>query len=340
MTDDWTPHPQQLALLEWFAGWTPKIHARPEARRWPPGYRAIADISLQGQMGFNPKKIEQARRAGTLSPHGSNDWDVCGSLLPLGLVEGIYNLARLTPRGRTVLLASGVACPEVFPSHAPEVFDDVDLRDGAEPDMAGVAESMSRERLDWHARGSARMTTVSGERFLNGSLRSHDRYVGLRIYVDGHEIVEVGLSFEQLASLLVTSSEVPVTVDRYRDHEGMPQSRPAPPPIQPGLRMRKRLANTGVETDGRLDELAKMVEGTASLSQKRRNELLHLIRIIQHNNLSNQAFVVEQAAEEVSAVVEAAAIVVSGHGRGAPVGALSPVTARLLEGVRGDGEAP
>lgn len=296
---------KHLRLLRWFAEWTPAVHKADweTRRRWPPGYRKIADVSIG-----TAEVIEKAKREMSLPPNGTADRAYVRDLIAHGLVEGTMWVARLTLKGAMTLKEHGLRCPEQFASHAKDVFDPV--RFEATKGWRDRMPSYVRDDLNALDRGSAQLCiTSSNGQYLNGSIRKHNRYVCL--HVRGPEqLLEMSMSFEQLASLLTGSIRVPVTLEWFLDHEGMPQSREVRPALNIQERMKARLQEAEAKLGTHLDELAEMVK-KCNLSKKRTTEMLREIEVVRSHSEANKAFVAEQATEEISAVVEVAGAMLS-----------------------------
>ena len=123
-----------LAVLSWYAAWTPAVHERAwkARRRWLPGFRAMEDTSTAYTGG---KDLEKAIAEDSYPPALGGETirrtrarNSLEKLLSYQLLEGCaWTACRLTPRGRAALLLNGRTCPAFFESHCPEVFDDCDL---------------------------------------------------------------------------------------------------------------------------------------------------------------------------------------------------------------------
>jgi len=296
-------------------------------------------------------------------------------LIEYRLVEGHPSDAcRLTARGRAALKARGQDCPDSFKSHCPGIFDDhnllpikghnvrIDLMDDvmirhhdeykvkhgeALPDTKVTWDLMLREYSDDDYRGRGTLTGASAglricqttNRHLNGSLRSHGQYVALTVQSEtGRKVVECALSLEGLADLLVSNSDVPITVDFYRGKDGMSRTEPAPPPVSVSRRMNERIARGNQDMQGWINKAADLVEGT-KMGKRAQAEILKLLGLAKRDADSHGAFAAEQAMEEVSSVAESMMTVMSdrmeltGQGSGGLlIGGVEPTTTLLLEG--------
>jgi hypothetical protein len=225
-------------------------------------------------------------------------------------------------------------------SHAPNVFDNVDLRPrvtkgifefcGREDREMRVGTLLPDEETSWRLmlreykeddqrvrgmpllhRAQARMSICDGERALHGSLRMHRRYVHVTIEnAAGKDVCEFAVSLEGLTDLLVSNMAVPVTLDHYFDHEGMLQSEPALPPTSISDRMQARMEQTDSDRDARVKELEEQLRAL-KVSDKKKTELLKRLELIAGMERSNLAFRVQQAAEEVGSLVDGAMTIVS-----------------------------
>jgi len=291
-------------------------------------------------------------------------------LLEYRMIEGHTSQAcRLTARGRAALKIRGLDCPDFFESHCPEIFDDHNLlpilgrnvhidmmdrvmsrlppeykvdHDEPLPDNKTTWELMLREYSEDDYRGSGTLTKASAGlricsttgRYLNGSLRNHHQYVSMTVQTEtGHRVVECALSLEGLADLLVSQSDVPITVDYYTGQDGMSRSEPAPPPVSVTRRMRERIARGNQDIQGWIDKAALLVEGT-KMGKKAAAEILHLLSLAKRDADGHGAFAAQQAMEEISSVAESMMTVMgdrAGQGSaGLLVGGEEPTTTTLL----------
>lgn len=180
-------------------------------------------------------------------------------------------------------------------------------------DPTAIRSSRNDFELD-RSKSSVHLTMASGQRFLNGSSVAHSNYVRLTVNSpDGRELVEVALTFDQFASMLVSSMETPCTVDTYWSvtDRCVRLQEVVKPPESVGARMRQRL-------DTRLDdmrtklqnmeaELDAQIASGKPMTKTKLQELRKAISIYASHYDSNRDFTVLQAQEEVSSIVEQAA---------------------------------
>lgn len=335
-----------LKVLEWFSEWTPEVHKADwkNRRAWPPGFRAITDCSTYSD------KIRWAQLTLAMPPELTGDKPgrpitaklLVPRLLSFRLLEGDWNCARLTARGRAALLFHGMACPSAFKSHADNVFDAFDLRPILGKNVRLDFDDRIMKRLDpvylearrgdhlpddkqtwglmleeysadsYRSSGgltgcSARLTIAStGPRgkALNGSLRLHNSYPTLAITDDnGRTVTEISMSFEGLAELLVASHNVPVTVDAYNGPDGMIRSLPVPDPLSISRRVRERVKKSQQDAVRWVKEASELIEN-GRIGKKLQAELLQKLELAERDFLSQGAYPAQQAMEEVSSVAE------------------------------------
>jgi|GEM_PF-4784452 len=343
----------ELRLLEWFGEWTPQVHKADWENRknWPPGYREIADNSVN-----YPSKEKEDERLMRLFPL-RNGLGLLRRLVEYRFLEGNpwVHVLRLTRRGRAALLYHGGEAPDGFESHT-DVYDAVDLTPIVEsglfemaspeyrehghnaplPDTKETWELLIREyreeeqgRRSFHC-PTAHLGFCSGSRYLHGSFRQHSRYINIEVKnADGKMVCEFAMSLEGLVDLIGSQSYVPVTLDFYDDGDGVPQADLCPPPITVYDRMKARIENTVSDRDRALRELkAKIEEG--NLGKNLKKELLGVLdRVMSSSDL---AFRVEQAEEEIGAVVESALSIVKERLDGNPslLGSVSETSREAL----------
>lgn len=321
---------KDLDLLQWLGEWTPEIHrlAWNRRRQWPPGFRGVADTTVYS------RHMEQWEAEKSVPPD-KRDRSRLRKLIAYDLAEGTWTCARLTVRGRCALKLYGRPVPNQFDSHCIDIFDDVLLtpamnrhtrsfdphaygwgkRPGEElPDTAEVWRLMLQEYNEDDYRGSgtlngasARCTIATGSRYLNGSMREHDRYVSISVTdADGTEICDIALSTEGLTELLVSMTSVPVTVDSYWGKDGMRRMQPVPPPVSITDRINNRLQAVTNTQEQRLqaiiDEIALIPD--RKLGKKAKSQLLQALQIAKDNCKSGVQFVATQAVEEVQIAAE------------------------------------
>ena len=371
-----------LTVLAWFAEWTPEIHkaAWGYRRRWPPGYRAIADVSTH-----NHKKHEKARADKSFPPVlVGEETDRFGGggptaptlakgryipkLLTYGMLEGTWNCARLTGRGRAALKLNGRDCPDFFESHdGGTIFDDHDLLPqkginikinfddttmgripevyketgykGHLPDdettwRIWLAEYQDKDYMGWSSnnRCAARLSVTSGQRPLNGSLRLHTRYPTLHVEDgDGRTVVELAMSFEQLAEILVGQGSTPVTLDYYWDRDGMQQQNRVPPPVSISRRVKERVKRGAQDAHGWINEAAELLN-KAKMGKKAKAEIIDKLGLAIRDTGGLGAFAAQQALEEVSMVGESMLTIMSERIGANPHLLGQPVTTNMLLG--------
>jgi len=336
-----------LAVLEWYAAWTPAIHAKVEYRRqWPPGFRAMRDCGVYGP--HLQEAMDDESHPPALSDKERNNTQGKRSLansrlhvlLAYRLIEGTTaRPCRLTARGRAALKAAGRPCPDFFESHAPNVWDDHDLRPikginarlemndeilkrlpeayrvkhGEHlPDDEKTWELMLAEYHDddFRSRGTLTGATahlyqgVNARRTLNGSLREHRTVLGLTVEdEDGKEVVDLTFSLEQFADMITSMSRVPVTIDAYTGTDGMVRGLPAPPLVSITRRMKERIARSNQGLQQRVEKLRGEITGTR-MGKTAQAKMLRDLDLLAAGLENHGAFAATQAKEEVSQVAE------------------------------------
>lgn len=329
-------------MLQWFADWTPAVHDADWQRRrtWPPGFRHAVDCSV-----MDPARHAEAKRLLAYAPHRERNHGIIYKLLCYRLIEGSRRVHRLTPRGRAALLHHGRPCPDSFrPSpRMGEVWESIDLSlkdDGPGAWRAELVEYRDDDYQGRHTLTTARASITrphSNGTFLNGSIRQHRTWVEINVLSASRQIVcEVAFSLEGFADLLTAQSEVPATILSYVGHDGMMRSEPAAPAVSPQRRMRERLSAAEDTQAARLREIATKVEA-ANIGKRLKEELLSDLGHDANLGDDNRAWVVTQAAEEVSSVVESMVTIAAERQQ------LFASGYTLTEGARlalGDGEEP
>jgi hypothetical protein len=150
---------------------------------------------------------------------------------------------------------------------------------------------------------------------LNGSKVYHRRAVSVELSTpDGRQLAVAMCSPEQFASALFGNSATPCTMTRYwsvSDEDVMLKER-VRPPVSIRKRMAKRLKHRLKEQEDALHAIvAELAEQAESGKPARKTQLRALAerigRAVEHS-ASNSAFTVGQAQEEVTGIVEAAAL--------------------------------
>lgn len=149
--------------------------------------------------------------------------------------------------------------------------------------------------------------------WLNGSAVQHHSYVSMRIHgPDNRLICEIALSLEQFAAALISNSSNPCTLTYYWsvNEENVVLQERVKPPQAVIERMKERLENAidrndkvGSGIEARLKEAVEK----GKMGKRDLEELLKDFGIYVDGRKNNATFVVEQALEESSAIVESAA---------------------------------
>ena len=306
-----------LNILEWLGEWTVEIHKAVWGirKRWEPGFREIGDND-----GYRGR--EKAVAELSLCNVPSVRHVVLEELLPHRLVEGVYRCCRLTPRGRAALLLNGRKCPDVFVSHCDTIFDDVSLlpTEGVPNSWGGVKGPDTMETwvkallnlkesiygtLSSEHTAPVQMSRLNGITNLNGVLRESDRCIRLEVRSSATSVCEILLSSAQLTDMLTSNMPIPCTLAGFAGKNGMWYEEPATPPISASDRMKARLAMSEAKVDETISEIYSMVQ-EAKLGKKAKTDILHTLSVLARNSDANRGFVVQQALEEVSEVIEGA----------------------------------
>jgi hypothetical protein len=150
---------------------------------------------------------------------------------------------------------------------------------------------------------------------LNGSKVFHRYAVSVSFTnPDGRQLCEAMMSPEQFAAALFGNSHTPCTMSRYwstaEDQVQLTERVRNPESIR--ARMEKRLKHRLAEQEKRLRKIAEeMIEQAESGKPARKTQLRDLARAINlslEHSASNAAFTVDQAREEITSVMESAAI--------------------------------
>lgn len=377
-----------LTVLAWYAAWSDKVYNAnwDLARRWPPGYRQMRDLSCPG---FSDRRNTVANADHTLTAgpllRGDTVQKRSGArkrlhnLLAWRLLEGHPSRAcRLTARGRAALKMYGMDCPEMFKSPN-VVFDDCDLRprkgetchidfddnvmgrlpSGYDvphgellPDNQTTWELMLTEYSEDSYRGKGTLRgACAGLRpvsstgtYLNGSLRTHTSYITMEIRAENspRAICEVAMSFEQLADLLVSNSDVPVTVTYFTDGEGMLQTHNAPPPVSVSRRMKERISRGNQDITNRVEQAITLLDA-AKMGRGAKEEIRRILELVARDVPTHGAFAAQQAMEEVSSVAESMMTVMAERAAALPGGFAGNLlggvsTTLMLEGTMEDPE--
>jgi hypothetical protein len=340
-----------LVVLAWFADWKPEIHraAWKRRRQWPPGFREMADVSVYSPRQESavkdlsyPPVLPGEKAGGVKGPRKAKG--SLSRLISYRLLEGTWSVARLTSKGRAALKLHSARInnyqpPDAFESHAPDIWDDHDLRpvylDNTRLDFvdkvmkrvpevyrkASKGDSLPDNELTWRImlaeykdedyRGSgtlngctAILTVASGLRPLNGSLRTHHSFPTLRIHDEAnYEVVEVAMSYEALAELLVGNHNVPVTIDSYFGPDGMRRCLPVPEPVSITRRVHERVKRHRQDSLGWLEE-AKQIVQEGRMGKKLQAAIIEKLELAIRDVGSEGAYTAHMAMEEVSSVAE------------------------------------
>ena len=157
---------------------------------------------------------------------------------------------------------------------------------------------------------------------LNGSKVYQHSVVSITITgPDGRRLVEIMMSPEQFASALVGNSHTPCTASRYwsTNEDSVQLTERVRPPQSIRKRMEKRLNHRLSEQAEALQEVAREMEEQAESGKPARKTQLRgfaarVARAVEHS-ASNAAFTVDQAREEITSIMESAAIQFLGQQR-------------------------
>lgn len=312
-------------------------------RAWPPGWREIADMSVyHGQRIAESieKMSAPPLLEGETGPTRQAASKLTRRLLAYRLLEGSsVGVYRLTARGRAALLLHGRPCPDGFESHCQVVFDPVDLRpiSGVNtelhmmdqllhrlpddirtvrsgqsfPDDSRVWALMLEEyEGDISLNSSVRAPRMwisevsSTEHHLNGSLRGHHSYMILSVSDHrGRLLMEVEMSHEQLAAVLVSQKDVVCTLNYTIGADGMARSFPAPPPLSIQRRMDERVRLEAEDLLAALRSASDEVE-RSSASKTSKAALARSLKLVADRVCGLGAFSAGQARDEISQVLE------------------------------------
>ncbi len=167
-----------------------------------------------------------------------------------------------------------------------------------------------------HSRSTLYISACSSTgSWLNGSAVQHHRYITMHINgPDGRRLVEVGMTFEQFAAALVSNSFIPCTLEAYWSiGEGAlllrERMRPAPS-IKERLDKRVR-AQFDDKFQWMKDCIKTMEENVAAgkaLSKTAQAEMAGRLKNALSQLADTPSYAVERSLEEVTSIVESAAI--------------------------------
>jgi hypothetical protein len=115
------------------------------------------------------------------------------------------------------------------------------------------------------------------------------------------------MSYDQFVKLLVDSSEVTVTLERYRDLQGKSVVETVEPPVSVHDRLVERLGEVHTDLGKRITDLKKdlyELVNSGKAGKKDLEKLLSDAEVIQSHYHSNYSYTVERASEEVNELKE------------------------------------
>lgn len=156
---------------------------------------------------------------------------------------------------------------------------------------------------------------ASGNRYLNGSMVKHHHYVRIEFNTpDGRRYGEVCLTFDQFASALVSNSSTPCTWDNYwgieKDSILLREVVHKPQSIDERMaeRLNDRLNSINERFDALQAKLDEKIESGKAMSKTNLAEVRRELDLLRSALQENRNFTVEQSREEVTSIVEQAAI--------------------------------
>lgn len=214
--------------------------------------------------------------------------------------------------------------------------------DTQDPTKTGSKIFDKRNNFDLDRSGSTAsltMTSCQPAKYLNGSSVRHGSFVRLAFTSpDGRRLIEVSMTFDQLASLLVSSSHTPCTIEEYWSvtDECVRLQEVVKEPETIHARMAQRLNDRLDDMQTRLDamtkELDEQIASGKAMSKTKLAELRRDLDVYKVHFGSNRDFTVEQAKEEVSSIVEQAAASIAWQHKLSPEELLgSPHVVALME---------
>ena len=147
------------------------------------------------------------------------------------------------------------------------------------------------------------LTSSSGT-WLNGSLQPQHYFVSLDVKdPEGKELARVALTYEQAARMMLYNGDVECTLMRYRGIDGKMTEEKVEPPKTVHQRMKERLGETQVSLLKRVEDVRRdlydMINGDEKRSKTKIKEMYDNIATIKAHLQGNEAFVVQQAEEEL-----------------------------------------
>jgi hypothetical protein len=144
--------------------------------------------------------------------------------------------------------------------------------------------------------------------FLKDCLHSQHYYISLNIDdPEGKILCRVAMSYDQFVKLLVDSSEVTVTLERYRDEQGKMVVEEVKPPESVQDRLIDRLGEVHSDLGKRITDLKKDIYehlNSGKVGKKDLEKLLLDAEVIESHYASNFSYTVERASEEVNELKE------------------------------------
>jgi hypothetical protein len=157
------------------------------------------------------------------------------------------------------------------------------------------------------------VTQSTGE-WLNASAVKHHSYISIRIHgPDGQILADIGITFEQFAAALTSNMAQPCTAQDYwsRPPNSIRLRERVKPPRSIKDRMAKRLWGS-LDGDKKnlqkvMDTIQEVADGTKKIGKNAAKDLLRTLEMVANYRKANANFVVGQALEETTAIVEGAA---------------------------------
>lgn len=156
-----------------------------------------------------------------------------------------------------------------------------------------------------------RISCPSGKVYLNGSIVEHRDFVSITVTTpDGNKYAEIYMTFDQFASLLVSSSAVPCTMKYFysKNSDTVMLEEVVHIPESIDKRMANRLDSELNELQQRIericDTLIDQIDSNKSLSKTKMQDLHKNLININKCLKSNCNFIITQALEEIASVAE------------------------------------
>jgi hypothetical protein len=143
--------------------------------------------------------------------------------------------------------------------------------------------------------------------WLNGCMQPQHYYVHMEIKDPNNKLVaRIGLSYEQVARMMMSNGEVECTLIKYRGEDGKYVEEKVEPPKSVHQRMKERMGETQASLSKRLEDIRRdlyaMINGDMSRSKGKIEEILEAVKVVQSHYMGNETFVVKQAEEELGAM--------------------------------------